>query len=603
MNRKIPTQALMVAAATAYAKRKDDEDEDDITFSLPEELSALADEDLNGLVEQATAAFDALYDTDEDPTADDVATMAALADATEALRDEQGRRDREREANRAAAEELASRVRVSEDEDEDEDDEPVAEADDEEMPPAAEDEQAAETVAASAAKPKAKPTSITVTGARRRQAKRNVRQATPDMPVITASADLGGGLTAGEEVDIDQVAEALLRRTQGMTASSYEAAYNSGRRVQNSIGLLSIVKGFPDDLVASADNGHEVINRAVDQSRLPGGSLVASGGWCSPSEVVYDLFELESADGLISVPEFQVIRGGIRWTPGPDFASLFGATGFTFTEAQDIDGEYALDGEGEPEVGDKPCFKVECPEFEEERLQVTGLCITAGILQNRAYPEVTARTIRGALTGHQHRLAGQTIAAMVAESDAVAMPADQVGATAPILTAIELQATHYRYVHRMNDTATLEAIFPRWVRGVIRSDLSRRLGVDLLSVTNAQVAGWFRERGINAQFVYNYQDILGTADIFTAWPSSVKFLLYAAGTFTRGSSDIISLDAIFDSALLYQNDFTALFTEEGWLVAKRGHDSREVTVPFCADGATHGGVLIDCDGSEGTAPL
>jgi hypothetical protein len=46
--------------------------------------------------------------------------------------------------------------------------------------------------------------------------------------------------------------------------------------------------------------------------------------------------------------------------------------------------------------------------------------------------------------------------------------------------------------------------------------------------------------------------------------------------------DVISLDAIFDSALLYQNDFTALFTEEGWLLAKRGHDSREVTVPICA---------------------
>lgn len=602
MTRKIP-QAAMVAAATAYAKRKDDEDdEQDITFNLPEELSSLGDEDLSELIDQATSAFDALYETDDDPTAEDVATMAALADAAEAIRDEQGRRDREREANRAAAEELASRVRPADEEPVDEAEEP-ADDDDEDMP-VAEDEQAAETVAASASKPKPKPKSITVTGARRRQSKaRTARHATPDQPVITASADLGGGLTAGDEVDIDQVAEALLRRTQGMTASSYEAAYHSKRRVQNSIGLLSVVKGFPDDLVASADNGHEVINRAVDQSRLPGGSLLASGGWCSPSEVVYDLFELESADGLISVPEFQVIRGGIRWTPGPDFATLFGATGFTFTEQQDIDGEYVLDGEGEPTEGEKPCFKVDCPEFEEERLQVTGLCITAGILQNRAYPEVTARTIRGALTGHQHRLAGQTIAAMAAESDAVAMPVDQVGATAPILSAIELQATHYRYVHRMSDTATLEAVFPRWVRGVIRSDLSRRLGVDMMSVPNARITEWFRERGINAQFVYNYQDIGGNAAAFNEWPEEVKFLLYAAGTFTRGSSDVISLDAIFDSNLLYMNDFTALFTEEGWLIAKRGHDSREVTVNFCADGATHGGVDIDCDGGPGEQSL
>ena len=600
MNRKIPTQALMVAAATAYAKRKADEDDDEaITFNLPEELASLGDEELSELVEQATSAFDALYDTDEDPTADDVATMAALADATEAIRDEQGRRDREREANRAAAEELATRVRPADEEEllDDEDDDEG----DEEAAPAAEDEQAAETVAASASKPKAR--SITVTGAKRRQSKRNVRHATPDRPVITASADLGGGLSAGEEVDVDQVAEALLRKTQGMTASSYEAAYNSGRRVQNSIGLLSIVKGFPDDLVASADNGHEVINRAVDQSRLPGGSLVASGGWCAPSETVYDLFELETADGLISVPEFQVIRGGIRWTPGPDFSTLFANTGFTFTEAQDIAGEYEPNPPGPHVEGDKPCFKVDCPEFEEERLQVTGLCITAGILQNRAYPEVTARTIRGALVGHQHRLAAQTIQAMRAESDAVAMVANQAGATAPLLGAIEKQATHYRYVHRMSDSATLEAIFPRWVRGVVRSDLSRRLGVDMMSVPNDRIAGWFRERQINPQFVYNYQDITGDADAFTSWPSEVEFLLYAAGTFTRGSSDVISLDAIFDSALLVQNDFTALFSEEGWLVAKRGHDARAVTVDICPDGATHGGVDIDCDGTVVYEPV
>jgi hypothetical protein len=583
-------RAALVAAATAYAKRKDEEPDDDgsITFTLPEDLESLADEDLTDLAGQATEAFDTLYEAEGDPTADDVATMAALADAAEALRGEMGRRESEREQNRQAAQELASRVRPPED-DEGEDDEPVAEDESEQE----EADQAAETVAASASKPRSR--SITVPGARR--SARTVRQATPDRPVITASADLGGGLSAGEEVDIDQVAEALLRRTQGMTASSYEAAFNTNRRVQNSIGLLSVVKGFPDDLVASADNGHEVLNRAVDQSRLPGGSLVASGGWCAPSETVYDLFELESADGLLSVPEFQVIRGGIRWTPGPDFASLFGATGFTFTEAQDIDGEYEPNPPGPNVAGDKPCFKVECPEFEEERLQVTGLCITAGILQNRAYPEVTARTIRGALVGHQHRLAGQTVAAMQADSTAVAMPANQAGALAPVLTAIELQATHYRYVHRMNDSATLEAIFPRWVRGVIRSDLSRRLGVDLISVSNDRIAGWFRERQINPQFVYNYQDITGDADLFNEWPTSVSFLLYAAGTWARGSSDVISLDAIFDSALLVQNDFTALFSEEGWLVAKRGHDSREVTVDICGDGATHGGIDIDCDGS------
>lgn len=585
--------ARLVRLATAYAKATDEPE--DITFELPEDLGTLSDDQLVELRESATSAFDALYESDDDPSADDVATMQALADAADAIRGEEQRRNDERAANREAAEALATRIRPSDDADDDEGDD--AEAVDAVETAAVEDDAPAdegaplESVAAAGSR-------ITVSGVRRRQSTRQRRSpGNVGSPKVVASADLGSGLSAGQEVDVNAVADALLKRTQGMTDSSYRAAFNSGRRQRSSIGLLSVIKNFPDDLVASADNGQEVMARAADQSRLPGGSLLASGGWCAPSETVYDLFELETAEGLVSVPEFQVIRGGIRWTPGPDFSTLFSNTGFTFTEDDDAEGNYALDGEGEPAEGDKPTFKVDCPAFQEERLQVTGLAITAGILQNRAYPEVTARTIRGALVGHQHRLAGQTIAAIAGDSDAVAMPAGQVGALAPVLTAIELQATHYRYVHRMADNAVLEAIFPRWVRGVIRADLSRRLGVDLLTVSNQQIAGWFRERGVNAQFVYNYQDITGDASAFTAWGSEVKFLLYAAGTWTRGSSDIISLDAIFDSALLFKNDFTALFTEEGWLVAKRGHDSREVTVPICADGKTAGGVLIECDGT------
>ncbi len=64
-------------------------------------------------------------------------------------------------------------------------------------------------------------------------------------------------------------------------------------------------------------------------------------------------------------------------------------------------------------------------------------------------------------------------------------------------------------------------------------------------------------------------------------------------------SQIITLDTVYDSTLLGSNDFTALFSEEGWLVAKRGHDSRKVSVPICPDGATHAGIAIDCDGSAG----
>src|SRR5690606_19948636 len=121
------------------------------------------------------------------------------------------------------------------------------------------------------------------------------------------------------------------------------------------------------------------------------------------------------------------------------------------------------------------------------RLNLTGLCIQAGLLQSRGYPEVIARTTRGALVAHDHRMSANLIAGIENGSTAVTMPSLQVGATAPLLTAIELQVEHYRYTHRLARAVTLEAVFPFWVRGVVRSDLSRRLGVDLLSVPDARI--------------------------------------------------------------------------------------------------------------------
>ena len=135
------------------------------------------------------------------------------------------------------------------------------------------------------------------------------------------------------------------------------------------------------------------------------------------------------------------------------------------------------------------------------------------------------------------------------------------------------------------------------LRGLLRADLARRQGVDMISVSDAQINGWLAERNINAQFVYNFHDLEGESTELLSYPDEVPFLLYAAGTWVRGSQDVITLDTVYDSQTLRQNDYTALFTEEGYLVAQRGHDSRFVTVPVCPSGSTHIGEVIACNGT------
>ena len=588
----------VVSIASFY----DDASNETITFNVPENLADVADDDLDALLTQAQEAFEAL--DGDDINAEVVETMSALADAAEAIRIEQAQRAEALAEARAKADELREKIappvaqetEVADEEASDEEAEEmtdvIPEVTDEDIQKVIEEE----SVVASADDAKRKPISITVPGARRRRAPEPVEDTKPVGLSLVAAADLPG-IAAGTNVPVGDVARAFLDRTRGINFAGMKQASKAGKRTVQSFGLGSFVKEFPDDLrVTGTSDVDAVLNRAVDSSRLPGGSLVASGaGWCSPSEVLYALAEeAETTDGVFSLPEVQVDRGGLKHTLGPDFQSVFGDpnVSWNFSESEVEDGDY--DGYG---GGSKPVYFVDCPEFTEDRLDVAGVIIRAGLLTNTAYPEIVENIVRKSLVTHEFKQARRKLERIIDGSTAVAMPAGQVGATAPILSAIEVQVEDYKQRHRVGRGRSLEAVFPYWVRGAIRADLSRRLGVDLLSVSNDQIQGYFAQRGVNAQFVYELDDLTGDAASRTEFPSEFKFLLYLEGTWIAGTQGVITLESVFDSALIEQNIYTQLFTEEGWLVAKRFHDSRVVTVNICANGATGAGVEIACDGS------
>lgn len=587
----------------------DDATEDTIEFTLPEDLSAVEDDELQGLLERAQEAFDAL-DDDESISAESVETMTQLADAAEAIRNEQTRREEVAAQAREQAEAQRQRMRPAEasEEDGEEEDgeeggepsaedgaegEPTAQAEEDAEAPA---EEGAEREAVAAGAQRSGPIHVTLSGVRRqRREPEPADDGTPRISLI-AAADLPGHAT-GAEITVEQAAQAFLDRARSINVGNLRRTAQAGKRTVQSFSLASVRKPFPDDLIVRGDNdAEEVLRRATDTSRLPDGALTAAG-WCSPSETMYELAEAaETTDGLLSLPEVQVDRGGLRHTLGPDFSTIYGEAdlSFHFTEDEVEAGDY--DGYG---GGTKPVYTVTCPTFTEDRLDVAGVAIRAGLLHERAYPETIERLVRGALVAHEFKQAGRKLDVIEAGSTAVAIPAGQVGAIAPTLSSIELQVEDYKQRHRIGRTRTLEAVFPYWVRGAIRADLSRRLGVDLLSVSNEQINGWFAQRGVNAQFVYELDDLTGDASARTAWPTSFKFLLYLEGTWIGGTQAIITLESVFDSALVEQNVFTQLFTEEGWLVAKRFHDSRVITVPIEATGHTAAGIAIDNDGSAG----
>jgi hypothetical protein len=629
-----------------FADQADDAPVETFDLEIPENLSDLSAADLGDLRSKAVDAFQTLYAGGEF-TDEDLATLGTLTDGIEVLSAEISAREQAAAERAAKAAEMAAKVgadKPADDSkpapaDDDEDDTPADDSDDaddaddtpaEKKADATEDE--AERQAAEQAQKKAKAAAAdgepeaqvdaepeTVTAAAPRGPiklsgiRRHVHTPAPAITEETSVKDTAKarltvadvpGFAADSDASFEDLAVALDRRLQGFNSGAYAAAARAGRAMSERHSLAVVRKTFDERAtVSSPESAEAAMAFAVNEKNLPGGSLVAAGGWCAPSETVYDLLEDESRDGLISLPEINVTRGGIKFTKGPKFSDLYAAPSFNFTEEEAKAGKYLPDTAkpGENKVGAKPVYNVPCTEFEEVRLSAAGIHVQANLLQQRGYPELVARTIRGSLVAHEHKMSERIIAAMEKQSTAVSMDAGQIGAAAPILTAIELQVEHYRYAQRLSRSTTLEAVFPYWVHGAIRTDLSRRQGVDLTDVNDARIDAWFKARGVNPQFVYDWQALTGAAGDFKAWGGSLKFLLYSAGTFVKGGQDVITLDTVYDSVLLGQNDYTALFTEEGYLVAKRGHDARAVTVPINPNGGTGTGIKLLANGTADPA--
>lgn len=556
----------------------------------------LTTDEADRLLAEARAAFKLLKDGEAAPTPAEVEQMETLAEAVTVIKAEKAHLTEIAEEQAAKVAEIAARVGLDdEDENADENgDETDDNADNDDDVVVIETIDAGDVIGEAEQIAQDAADTVTAAAPRRRVdlsqvAKRTQRPQPPAktgpqmQDVLLAAAgvhnrDAGAGYQSWEEV-----AEAAVQRFMG-----FRNARTDGRHQQ---GLAVLKKPIDHDLVVLGDNDTKVLARAVEEARLPGGSLLAAGGWCAPSETLYDLCDLPCAyEGLLSVPEVNAPRGGIRWTPGLDFCAIYNSPGFFhFTEAQMM----------QTPRPEKPCMEIPCPEFDECRLDVDGLCVIGDILQRRGYPEVVAQFITGVLCAHAHKMNAWKIQQIYTGStnDGI-IGTGGTGATAAVLEAIELEVEAYRYRGRRSRNTTLEMIAPYWITGVIRSDLAKRNGVDMLSVTDAQIQAWFTQRGVRADFVYDWQDLQNCTtpqSTVAAYPETVEFIIYEAGTWVAATQDVITLDTIYDSTLLKQNKYTQLFTEEGICMIQRCPGTRRFQVPICANGQTGSQVAIDCD--------
>lgn len=323
---------------------------------------------------------------------------------------------------------------------------------------------------------------------------------------------------------------------------------------------------------------------ALTQSRRRG--LIAA--WCAPSLPEYGLCRRSSMDGALPLPERTVDRGGIIHVEGGglDFGTVYDLLGDnTMTEAEANTG------------AQKSCIEVPCLETPNVRLQMDWLCVTASLLQRRAWPESIDAFIADALAAKFHKTNSRVIQQIRNASTNGGLAAGCIDddAFSSAFTAVEMAIDDLGARAYMEMGGEFEVVFPFWVRAQMRAALVRRRALEDPVKADAWIEQQFAKIGATVHFVYGFQDahtnpategLPGGAVPIQQLATVAEFLIYPAGTWVKGTAEVIDIDTIYDSVQLPNNAYTALFVEDGWLALQTCPYSRryQVTLDPCTCG-------------------
>lgn len=366
----------------------------------------------------------------------------------------------------------------------------------------------------------------------------------------------------------------------------------------NSLPLFALERGqmpvieTSQQLVAAITAATALSNLVAPTFDPKTGSLTAAGGWCAPSEQLYDFCAVPLATDLLVVPEVNISnRGGIRWPNEPDLSAIFDSFEFFFTEPE-------LEAIPAPI---KTCVEIPCPdEFTEIRLNAVGYCVEAGILQTQAWPELIQWFMESITQEHFRALSRRSILDMVSGSTPISVTGASLGvsATSSVLNTFELNAINLRLNKGYARSYPVEVVAPNWLHAIIRADLAQMWGIDTKAVSDAQIDSWFAARNIRPQFVADWQTRevgmpgnLGT----TQWPGAVSVLMYPAGTWFRNLTPVIEFGVQYPRELLQVNKYSRFFTEDAYAIGKRCNESLVLTMPTCVNGGYGGPITVTCN--------
>lgn len=554
---------------------------------LLQNLTQLSAEDLERLRGLIVTEADRL-DTDE-ATVEEIAMLGELADAGEQVMADQGRRQAEHaqaQSDRQAARERIAAINAPEEDPEAETTEPVAEETEDPEAEAETTEVAPEPVAASGSR-------VARMAARQKLPKPNPETAasTENRTALVATGEMRNA-PAGTELDRERLAEAMVATLSRLPAPAGPAG-SRGRDVV--VAYANWANQYPDDRRVTGEFEHDsrIMRQAVGTD-----ALVATGGICSPVDVDWSIGTIATADRPLQAafPSFNAGRGGLIYRSDFDLGGYASATGI-WTEATDAN----------PAGATKPILTVSCPSTETVYVEAVTTRVGFGNMQARFDPETVAATTDSVMAAYARVAENNLLNLLAAQCTQGVTNTQILGATRDLQATLGQLVAAFRNLHRVPRTTALRAIFPDWMKELIRIDLARETAHqqdgqwNSLMITDQQIQDLFTPYGVSPIWHLDGQasGVQGVAvnqffstqstGAVNVFPTSVTWYLYYEGSVQYLDGGRLDLGIVRDSLLDATNDFET-FVEVFETLAFRGFSggALQLNTTLCASGGSAG---------------
>jgi hypothetical protein len=233
----------------------------------------------------------------------------------------------------------------------------------------------------------------------------------------------------------------------------------------------------------------------------------------------------------------------------------------------------------------KPCFTVTCGNELEVLLEAVSTCLTFDNLVSRANPEIIARHNELALIFHARVTEIDTLKRIKTGGTAITGVDYKVGATREFFAQLDGIAAAYRYKYRMGTRTPLRAIIPEFFLDQVRADIAMQMPGDTLeTLAIADSLVANAFRVRNINVTWSLDSVSNPPASNGAFAGTMEWDLFAEGTWLYLDGGTLDIGVIRDSSLVAANDYK-VFAEEFMGVAKIGDESLHVTSTILTSGA------------------